>query len=107
MFSEGLAREENKGLNSHICLGLSETFQWIIRGRDFLVLPVWHLPSLLGGNGTPIFPQGGNPPSFSISLCHLEGARPFWSLEVDQLPLPGQSVQYSPRATAAGPGMGT
>lgn len=37
MLSKGLAREENKGLISSDCLGLKETFQWIIGGRDFLV----------------------------------------------------------------------
>jgi len=49
MLFEGLAREEeNKGLNSSVCLGLSETFQWIIWDRDILVSPIWHLPLFWG-----------------------------------------------------------
>lgn len=68
MFSEGLAREENKGLNSHICLGLSETFQWIIRGRDFLVLPVWHLP-LFWGVMAPQFSLREETLPLSVSVC--------------------------------------
>lgn len=48
MLSKGLAREENKGLISSDCLGLDETFQWIIRGRDFLVLPIWHFSLFWG-----------------------------------------------------------
>lgn len=48
MLFEGLAREENKGLNSSICLGLSETFQWIIWERNILVCLFGIYPSFGG-----------------------------------------------------------
>lgn len=93
MLSEGTAGERNKDVNSRCLFSLSETLQWLsgIETSCFCLFGI--SLSLVGGNGN--FPLG-SPPSFTINLCRLRGAHPFWSLEVGQFPLPGQSVYYTP-----------